>query len=102
MYLLFNSNIMHLDLKTNDRRNRRPNFVIFAVWCALIVGRWVVAVRSRKSFLVPAEFASFVFLVLFKYEECRVRPRFHLFVSDDNPLQPSVTFLYPLTTSENL
>ena len=69
MYLLFNSYIMNLYLKANGRRNRRPNFVIFVVCCALIVGRWLVVERSRKSFLVLAEFESFVFLVLFKNEE---------------------------------
>ena len=69
MYLLFNSYIVNLYLKANGRRIRRPNFVIFVVWCALIIGRWLVVARSRKSFLVPAEFESFVFLVLFKNEE---------------------------------
>ena len=38
----------------------------------------------RRSYLGPAEIASFVFLVLFKDEGGRVSPRFHLFVSDVN------------------
>ena len=40
--LLFNSDIVNLLLKTNRGRNRKPNFVIFIVWSALIVGRWLV------------------------------------------------------------
>ena len=63
MDLLFNSDIVNLLLKTNMGRDRRPNFVIFVVWSALIVGRWVVVARSRKSCLGPAEISSFVFLV---------------------------------------
>ena len=39
MDLLFNSDIVNLLLKTNMGRDRRPNFVIFVVWSALIVGR---------------------------------------------------------------
>ena len=66
MYLLFNSDIMNLLLKTNGERNRRPNFVIFVVWSTLIVGGWVLVAWSLKSCLGPAEIASFVFLVLFK------------------------------------
>ena len=65
-------------------RDRRPNFVIFVVWSALIAGEWVVVAWSRKSSLGPAEIASIVCLVLFKDEGCRVSPRFHLFVSDVN------------------
>ena len=63
MDLLFNSDILNLLLKTNMGRDRRPNFVIFVVWSALIVGRWVVVAWSRKSCLGPAEISSFVFLV---------------------------------------
>ena len=63
MDLLFNSDIVNLLLKTNMGRDRRPNFVIFVVWSALIVGRWVVVAWSRKSCLGPAEISSFVFLV---------------------------------------
>ena len=44
-------------------------------------GRWW---GGPESLLGPPEFASFVFLVLFKDEECRVSPRFQLFVSDVN------------------
>ena len=44
MDLVFNSDIVNLLLKTNARRDRRPNSVIFEVWSALIVdGRLVVA-----------------------------------------------------------
>ena len=79
MILLLNSDIVILLLKTDAVRDRRPNFVIFVVWSALIVGGWVVLiwsrksclgsslVCSRKSCLVLAEIASYVFLVLFKY-----------------------------------
>ena len=63
MDLLFNSDIVNLLLKTNMGRDRRPNFVIFVVWSALIVGRWVVVAWSRKSCLGPAEISSFVFLI---------------------------------------
>ena len=63
MDLLFNSDIVNLLLKTNMGRDRRPNFVIFVVWSALIVSRWVVVAWSRKSCLGPAEISSFVFLV---------------------------------------
>ena len=63
MDLLFNSDIVNLLLKTNMGRDRRPNFVIFVVWSARIVGRWVVVAWSRKSCLGPAEISSFVFLV---------------------------------------
>ena len=48
-------------------RSRRPNFVVFVVWSALIVGRWVVKVWGRRSCLGPAENASFVFLALFRH-----------------------------------
>ena len=48
-------------------------FVIFVVWSALIVGRWVVVVWTRKSYLLLA-----VFLVLFKDGQPRVDPRSHL------------------------
>ena len=47
-------------------RNRRPNFVIFVAWIALIAAGWVVVKWSRKSCLGPAEIAPFVCLVLFK------------------------------------
>ena len=63
MDLLLNSDIVNLLLKTNMGRDRRPNFVIFVVWSALIVGRWVVVAWPRKSCLGPAEISSFAFLV---------------------------------------
>ena len=40
--LLFNVHIVNLLLKSNGARDRRPNFVIFAVWKAVIVGGLVV------------------------------------------------------------
>ena len=40
MDMLFDSDIVNLLLKTNEGRERRPNFVIFVVWSALIVGKW--------------------------------------------------------------
>ena len=39
--LLFNSDILNFMLKTDGGRTRKPNFVIFVVWSALIVGVWV-------------------------------------------------------------
>ena len=65
-------------------RDRKPNFVIFVIWSALIAGGWVVVACSRKSCLGPAEFASFVCLVLFKDGGRRVGRRFHFFVSKVN------------------
>ena len=65
MYLLLNCDIVNFLLKTNLGKNRRPNFVIFVVWSALVVGWWVLVTWSRKSCLEPAEIASFAFLVLF-------------------------------------
>ena len=53
---------MNLLLKTIDRRDRKPNFVIFVVSSAVTLSRWVVLVLSRKSYLGPAEIASYVFL----------------------------------------
>ena len=41
-------------------------------------------VLSRNSCLGLAEIVSFVFLVLFNNEGCRVSPRFQLFNSDVN------------------
>ena len=40
----------------------------------------MVLVWSRKSYLGPAEIASFLFVVLFKDGGRRVSPRFHLFL----------------------
>ena len=53
---------MNLLLKTIDRRDRKPNFVIFVVSSAITLSRWVVLVLSRKSYLGPAEIAYYVFL----------------------------------------
>ena len=64
--------------------DRKPNFVIFLVLSALIVGGWMVVVWSRKSCLGLVEIASFVFRVLFTDEGCRASPRFQLFVSNVN------------------
>ena len=63
MDLLFNSDIGNLLIKANGGRDRRPNFVIFVIWTALIVGGWVVVAWSRKSCLGLAEISSFVFLI---------------------------------------
>ena len=97
MYLLFNSDIANLLLKTNwgGVRDRKPKLVIFVVWSILIVvvvvggGGVCVCVCvfvawGRKSFLGSAEIASFVFLALFKDGGRMVSSRFHLFVSDVN------------------
>ena len=39
-------------------RNRRPNVVVFGVWSALIVGKWVVVAWGRKSYLGTAKISS--------------------------------------------
>ena len=59
--LLFNVDIVNLLLK--KQWGRRPNFLIFVVWSALIVDVWVLVALSRKSYLGPAEISSFVYLV---------------------------------------
>ena len=70
----------------NKGRNKRANFVNFSVWYTLIVGGLVsvgvLVAWSIKSCLGPAEIASFVSLVLFKNVGRKVSSRFHLFVSD--------------------
>ena len=50
MCLLFNFDIVNLHLTTSGRSNRRPNFVIFVVSIALIIGGWKVVGWTRKSF----------------------------------------------------
>ena len=90
----FQSDIANLLLNTNGGRNRRPNFVIFVVWYTLIVGGWVFGggvggVEQLK--LGQAEIASFVSLVLFKNAGRKVSPRFHLFVSDVNQGNKTLT-----------
>ena len=74
---------MNFLLKTFDRRDRKPNFVIFVVWNALIVSEWVVLALSRKSYLKPSEIASLL-LASFKDGRHRVSPRLHLLVLDVN------------------
>ena len=63
MDLLFNSDIVSLLLKTNGVRKRKPNLIIFVIWSALIVDRWLVVAWNRMSCLGPAEISSFVSLV---------------------------------------
>ena len=75
MYLLFNSNIVNLLLKTKWGRNRRPYFVLFLVSSVLIVGRWGLVAWSRKPCLGPAGIAYFVFLDLFNDERRRGESR---------------------------
>ena len=70
-----------ISLKSHWWRGRRPNFLIFVVWSALIAGGWMVVLWSRKSSLGPVKIASFLCLVLFKDEGRRLSPRLHLFVS---------------------
>ena len=65
-------------------RDRKSNFVIFVIWSALCTDEWVLVACSRKSCLGPAEFGSFMCLVLFKHGGRSVGRRFHLFVSDVN------------------
>ena len=95
MFSLFNSDIVNLLLNINRGRKKRPNFVIFVVWYTLFVGRLVLVgvlvAWSRKSCLGPAEIVSFVSLVLFKNAGRKVSPRFHLFVSDVNQGNKTLT-----------
>ena len=56
----FNSDILNFVLKTDGDTDRRPYFVIFAFWSALIISGWGVLNRNRKSYLMPAEIASFL------------------------------------------
>ena len=61
-------------------------------------------VWNSTSCLGPNEIRSFVFLVLFKDERCRVSPRFNLFVSDVNQGMKDVAWVqdflaWPLLTS---
>ena len=83
-------------------RETRPDFVIFVVSSALIVGKWVVVAWSRKSWVELAEIISFVFQVLFKDGGCRVSPRFHLFVFNINQgkEEVGVSSRFPCVTSE--
>ena len=55
-------------LKTNGKRGKSFNFVIFVVWSALTVSRWLVVAWDGKSRFGLAEISSLVFLVLFKDE----------------------------------
>ena len=48
MKYLFNSDMVNLLLKINERRDRRPNCVIFVVWSAVTVSDWVVVAWRRK------------------------------------------------------
>ena len=95
VFLLLNSDIMNLLLNTNGGRNRKPNFVIFVDWYTLIVGGWVLVgvlvAWSRKSCLGPAEIVSFMSVVLFKNAGCKMSPRFHIFVSDVNQENKTLT-----------
>ena len=58
--------------------------LLFCSWSILSAGRWVVLAWSRKFYLGPAEIASRVFLVLFKYEGHKVSPKCYLYVFDLN------------------
>ena len=58
MNFLLSSDIVKLLLKTYAGRNRRPNFDIFVVLSAFIVGGLVLLVWSRQSFLGPFKIAS--------------------------------------------
>ena len=48
-------------------------------------------VWSRKSCLGPARIVSFVYLVLFKNAGRKMSPRFHLFLSDVNQGNKTLT-----------
>ena len=66
-------------------RDRRPHFVIFVVWEALIAGGCVVVAWSQKSYLRPAEISSFLVLVKFKNKGRRLSLRLNLYISDVDP-----------------
>ena len=66
MNLFSNSDMMNPLLKTNARRDRRFNFVIFVVWRALIVGRWLVEDCGGNYCFRLAEISPWVFLVFFE------------------------------------
>ena len=63
----FYSDMVSSLLKTIGMRDRRFNFVIFLVWSALIVDKWLVVAWGEKSCFGMAEISSLMFLVLFKY-----------------------------------
>ena len=52
------------DFRSNG--NRRVNFLLFVVWSALVVDRWLVVAWTVKSCFVLAEISSLMFLILFK------------------------------------
>ena len=54
IYLLFNSDVVNFLLKTNVGRDRKPNFVIFVGWSALIVGGWVSGDEVEQKVLFRA------------------------------------------------
>ena len=66
MDLFFDSDMVNPLLKTNARGDRRFNFVIFVVWSAIIVGRWLVVAWGGNSYFSLAGISSLVFVVLFK------------------------------------
>ena len=67
MDLFFDSDMVNPLLKTNARRDRRFNFVIFIAWMAIIVGRWLMVDWGGNSACFNlAKISSLVFLVLFK------------------------------------
>ena len=68
MGLFFDSDMVNPLLKTNARRGRF-NFVIFVIWSAVNVGRWlVVAWGGNSSFSLTFEISPLVFLILFTEE----------------------------------
>ena len=71
-----------LPLKNHCGNDRRPNFIIFLVWSALIAGGWVGGGGIEEKILFRAGWNSaFVCLVLFKDWGRRVSPRIYFFVS---------------------
>ena len=48
MDLFLNSDIENLLLKTDGGKDIKPNFAIFVVWSALIIGEYVVVAWGRK------------------------------------------------------
>ena len=62
MDLFFDSDMVNHLIKTNARRDRRFNFVIFVVWTAIIVDRWfgvkILVSAQLKSHLWCSWFCS--------------------------------------------
>ena len=66
MDLFSDSDMVNPLLKTNERRDRRLNFVIFVVSSALIIDKWWVVAWGENSCFGLTKVSSLMFVVLFK------------------------------------